>query len=338
MFHVCSASQILDVTTFFKVLKFTPEFSLEGLVSLRTSNLNNQKIRYSLTVFLGQSLSEYSLCLGLLAMVCIASLASLGGQIQNTMSNALQPQGAPQQLSALTQPNAMPLLGPPNLQQGLVPGNFSKLAAAPAGTQAVCLDGYCFHLPLVDGLSDAIDLTGTNGTEKINAFVKVLEQIASQMEQDPNADPGLSARIKDLALAGHDLGFHQGQMGTRKSMNTPQHMAMSDQYRILQDAFTKQRQNLNAYLTEHPQSTTNSIKDLLHQQSEQIVRVGVDVNIGVGGKASFSFNMKAKSKLTHQSANSICQSGANGCYVPPETTNHSSSNHSSSENESIPKS
>jgi hypothetical protein len=306
--------------------------------SKKNLSRNQQPIPFSLTAFQGQSLSEYSLCLGLLALVCIASVASLGGEIQKTMSNALPPQGAPQQLSALTQPNAMPLLGPPNPQHGLVPGNFSKLAAAPAGTQAVCLDGYCFHLPLVDGLSDKIDLTGTNGTEKINAFVNVLEQIASQMEQDPNAAPGLAARIKDLALAGHDLGFHQGQMGTRKSMNTPQHMAMSDQYRILQDAFTQKRRDLNDYFTQHPQSTTNGIKDLLHQQSEQIVRVGVDVNIGVGGKASFSFNMKAKSKLTHQSANSICQSGANGCYVPPETTNHSSSNHSSSENESIPKS
>lgn len=280
----------------------------------------------------GQSLNEYSLVIGLVALACISGLAILGGEIQSSLISTLPPQSAPQSINALTQLSAMPLLDPPNLSNGLAPANFSKLAAAPVGTQAMCVDGYCFHLPVIDGLSDQIDLTGTNGTEKINGFVTVLEQIASQMEQDPNADSGLAARIKALALAGHDIGFQLGEMGTRKNLNTPQHMAMSEQYRSFQDAFTQKRRALNDYLAEHPQATTTGVKALLHQQSEQIVRVGVDVNIGVQGKAAFAFNMKAKSKLTHQSANSICQSGANGCYVPQEDIKKSSL-----ENESIPR-
>jgi hypothetical protein len=210
----------------------------------------------------------------------------------------------------------MPALDPPVVSSGTV----TKLAKAPTGTQSLCLDGYCFQLPIIDGLNEKIDLSGTNGTEKINGFVKVLEQIASQMEQDPNADPGLAARIKALALAGHDMGFYQGQMGTRTGLNTPQHMGMGEHYGTLQHAFNQQRHQLEAYLTEHPQSTSSGVKELLQQQAEQIARVGVDINVRVGGKASFQFFMSANSKLTHQSANTICRSGAKGCHVPLENS------------------
>jgi hypothetical protein len=287
----------------------------------------------------GQSLTEYSLAIGLVAITGIASLSLLGGNISDLLMNAMMGKSTvlanstPNQnnilvsvpenrqvLDNLSAPAVSALETQPTVQNN--PSlNRSALSdqtviasarSAPFPSQRICITRICANFPVVDASNDKIDVVGGNGTERIYQFVQTLEELAKSIEEDPQGDPKLAKLIRETATSGHNLGKEQ-KNGSQCDFYCDNRWIK--RYKSTVDGFEESKKTLSLFLTSHPESVNDQVRDILNLQSNQIIVLSKlykteevvykQPRTSPGGSQSTLLNPNPP-KLIHQSANTIC--------------------------------
>jgi hypothetical protein len=155
--------------------------------------------------FDGQSLSEYGLVAGLIAVAALGGMILLGGNIQKQFGQMLptsrQTSGAGVNGIAVVDATNLPA----NLQRA------SALLPAPkADEQQVCFkSGFCLNMPLME--ENRPQTAGSLGDQQMNQMAGIMDQVASQLGA-AGADPPLVELITKLANSGHGVGTYFDQM------------------------------------------------------------------------------------------------------------------------------
>lgn len=270
----------------------------------------------------GQSLADYSLCVGLIAVVSVAVLSTLGSTLSDQLAASI---GFELHVSRTGST-------PGQLDSPSTDGQFSSRIPRPgAGSQQICFaSGLCANIPVIPTQPDSrlVEVDGGNGTEMTHKFSSVLEQLAAQMEQD-NRDPGLIAMIRDLANQGHDFGEKQKIFASTACQNGLQGLNCSEvDVRDVQaltngsTRFIDTLGSINQYLGSHSELPPE-IRLIVDSQAGQINQIFNSYNSTLAGKSGFEpegvntgnlENLSVNGTLTHQSANDICtQSGDSSC-------------------------
>lgn len=258
----------------------------------------------------GQSGSEYALAIGLVAVVAITGLGAMGLNLSGIFSGMITNQSpAPVPPPPVNLPPAPPpaVVEPPAV---VPPAMLANFPPAPPGTEGVCFDGLCVHLPVVDETNEVVDTAGGNGVEKIHQFSNVLDQIAEQLSQEEGVDQTLVTLISNLANNGHGLGDQQAVIA--KLPDTSFNAGLSAQYNREKSAFNSAFTALNTYLEKNPGKLSPTAQTIVSTQASQIKKLASAVNIFVAGKGG-TYTSTGKATLTHQSANTVCQQGGENC-------------------------
>lgn len=287
---------------------------------------------------LGQSLSEYSLAVGLVALTGIASLSLLGGNVSESLMAALTGKSTVVSNSSPNQNNilvsvpenrqVLDNLSAPVVQsvQGPVKENDNLLVNTPAladqkvsesarsnpfPSQRICITQICANFPVVDASNDKVDVVGGNGADRIYQFVQTLEELATSIEADPQGDLQLAKLIRNTAQSGHTLGAEQTNGSQCDSYCDNRWIK---RYKSTVDGFEESKKTLSLFLASHPESVNAQVQEILNQQSEQISLLS---KLYKTEEVVFKQPRNSPStirtilnpnppKLIHQSANTIC--------------------------------
>lgn len=268
----------------------------------------------------GQSLTEYSLVIGLVALASIAGVAVLAGNMQNQLAKESGTTRPPIQVNNqmvdanLAAPtvtvNGGAAAGNPNPNNQLRGNNFSLPPNLP-GTLSACVQGLCANFPLVNPSNDRVDVAAGNGGDRILQFSRALMQMAQSVE-DNMKDPGLAGQIRQLANTGHSLGALQGSIMKNSKYNTgvskagPVRLLGNEgeynTYKGQETAFSGQMTSLINSMNARGGKIPDSVKNLVIQNATQIKNISAGLNRG----GAFSGIETRTVQLTHQSANGIC--------------------------------
>jgi hypothetical protein len=257
-----------------------------------------KKMFYLKTKSNGQSLTEYSLVIGLVALASIAGVAVLSTSIQQNMTQSFAQDSAPlstdpalvsQNLSA---PSSLVNAGPGGTRQALP-------------TQNLCISGLCANFPLVGQGNDLVDVAAGEGADRIHQFASVYEQLALALESSPNPDPQLAALIREAALKGHEVGDKQAFFLSAQSAEN------GNTYQISQSRFRSAQANLNQYLASRRDSINPTLSQVLSVNTQQIIDLGNAVSVTVPRQlTSITTRIAGQNapdiRLIHQSADTIC--------------------------------
>jgi Flp pilus assembly pilin Flp len=273
----------------------------------------------------GQSLTEYSLVIGLVALASIAGVATLGGNISNQMTQSVSVAGGSDvqsvNMSAVNQNLNAPNLvsqattgGPAGGGASQGPSGSTKIA-----TERLCPAGLCANFPLVSKANELVDVSAGEGAEFIHQFANSFEEMALAIESQPNPDTQLAALIRGLAVNGHDLGDKQsavlsvGAYATVGSDSSAKHLG----YINSKKSFDQTWGHVQTYLNNHQDSVPPDLQNVLNRQQEQINLLYKGVQFEAHGKGGTWSIHKNNPTLIHQSANTICgQQDQTSCMRP----------------------
>lgn len=266
----------------------------------------------------GQSMTEYSIGIGLVAVVSITALTGLGMNI-NTIFSGMITQAPPSSAPTTNLPaSANTAAGVASPAPAWASAALAKVPPAPPGTQPVCFDGICVNLPVVDASNSIFDTTGGNGAEKVHQFANVLTQFAQQLAQDPNSDSTLVSLISGLANSGHAVGDQQEIIKNQCTAESNATVTCRDVFYNHMEAtwnsYSNAQYTLNEYLARHPDSLGATSERVIRSNIENIAGVAMAYGSGQVSGSYFTFNPNVN--LVHQSANNICDQGGKNCYVP----------------------
>jgi hypothetical protein len=144
----------------------------------------------------GQSLQEYALVIGLVALACIGSVALLSQSTQTTMANALV--GGQQPVTSVG--NAA--------NNSINPAILSTLNGQSTPTPITLPNGKTITIP-VPNAQQVLETLGPNGnTDKAMA---ALDQIIKELKQN-GGDPETIAELEKLANLGHYMATQQKKL------------------------------------------------------------------------------------------------------------------------------
>lgn len=253
----------------------------------------------------GQSLMEYSLVMGLVALACIGGVAVLATSIQKNMTEAVAQDSAPinnnptvvsQNLAA---PNTLVAAGQANTRQS---GNNSL------PVENLCLSGICANFPIVNAQNDLVDVAAGEGADRLHQFSNTLNELAESIENMPDPDSALAEIIRDLAKSGHQMGDAQSKLIQYKGNGygmPPGYLDHINGERTLNENYAK----LTQYIEAHPNLATSGLVSIIQSQVGQIQTLSKGFtfqNHSRGAMPSVSSGKNAP-KLTHQSSNTICR-------------------------------
>ncbi len=160
----------------------------------------------------GQTLAEYVLAGGLVALVAIVGLTMISGNLSSSLPGLLDRifgdgGGAPTTQAGGGNTgggNTNPGSGNPNLPP--------TTGSSWPNTETVCMSNVCVNLPIVTR-GDLETAGGMGGSDLTQAFADVIRQIADQLEDYPNLDPALLQKIRELANYGHEISYEQRYLG-----------------------------------------------------------------------------------------------------------------------------
>jgi hypothetical protein len=267
---------------------------------------------------LGQGSSEYALGIGLVLVIGIAGLSALGLRLNEMFSGMItEAPPAGTEVASLS-------------EGGGAGGNGSSGSLSSGrvvGTEPVCLSpGSCIDIPFIGGQNDVIETSGGQGAEYIHQFASTLEALAKQLEQ-AGEDPALVQLISKLALQGHGLGDTQAAAASKvnKYMLVGDSLALQSRYKNSQQSFETAYSSLMNHINNRETPLNPMAMEIIQTQSNQISTLAKAVNIGAASSrkgnntyfGSTGHNVTfGTAQLTHQSSNTICNQGGQGCYRP----------------------
>lgn len=273
----------------------------------------------------GQSLTEYSLVIGLVALASIAGIAILSGNMSTQLTQSLgTPAGASTISTNISQVNQN--LNAPNLVSSTTTGGSGNgsaenlsLFSSTIQTSTLCPAGLCAAFPIINQENAIVDVSAGEGAEFFHQFANVYEQLAASIEAQPNPDTQLAALIRGLAVNSHNLGDNQ----TAVLSLGPYATAASDSsanisgYINSKKSFDQAWGHIQMYLNNHPDSAPQTLQNVLRSQQEQINLLYNGVQFEAydkGGNWNIQINNPT---LIHQSANTICgQQDQTSCMRP----------------------
>lgn len=266
----------------------------------------------------GQSITEYTLALGLVGIVALGSVAVLGNGIQTGLNSAMVP-GTSGPTSG--GPQANPLSGSAQNLPGVNGGIGGVVPPPLPGQDQVCFgSGLCANIALVPE-GTKIDVLGTNGGEWTHQFANTLQEIADQIKAE-GLDLDLAKKISQLAAQGHTMGDTQDKFCKREMFDC----YFNHEHEF--EAFQKQYQDILVAFQRYQGGIKSDAMSIITSQSQQIIDIGniftpiiglkqpQDKQIGINASIESS-NLTI---LTHQSANTICDQGGSNCHRVTEET------------------
>jgi Flp pilus assembly pilin Flp len=259
----------------------------------------------------GQSLAEYGMVMGLVAIVGIAAVALLGGNIQDVLASINGGNAAPSTLSVSNTPPGAPSSSGNSGIGGIVPPPGK-------GQQQVCFqNGICANIPVIN--SSTTITAGSNGAQLTYRFADVLGQIARQLEADPNADPNLYGLLADLANKSKTLGAEEKILFEENcnlgcgasSLNTPMLQPTVIAYAEFQAVYS----DLAAALQSNPNALPPELKNLVLLEAEQINQIYIQSDVpSIVRESGLYVADEMNITLTNQSVSTLCNyGGANVC-------------------------
>lgn len=252
----------------------------------------------------GQSLTEYSLVMGLVALACIGGVAVLATSIHQNMTEAVAQDLAPinnnptvvsQNLAA---PNTLVAAGQANTRQS---GNNSL------PVENLCISGICANFPIVNAQNDLVDVAAGEGADRLHQFSNTLNELADSIENMPDPDSALAEIIRDLAKSGHQMGDAQSKLIQYKYSYgmAPGHLEHRDGEQALNSNYAK----LQDYIKTHPNNLFSPLLPIIQSQVGQIQTLAKGVSFDSFSKGSIPRVATGANapKLTHQSSNTICR-------------------------------
>jgi len=273
---------------------------------------------------LGQSLTEYGLIGALVALASIGALVVLGGSLSDALQN-LWPQATPQITQTAGSEDGAIVSSMGTATHGAqsmpspIEASGAKFQIGPpnANQEQICFqNGMCVNIPIFPP-SSTVETIGTNGSEFILAYADVLQQIADQLRQDPNADSSLVATISDLANRGHDLGRQEQEIASLKKQN------ISLNYSETGTILSAKRKEMEAaqlkladHLGSHPDALPPALTGLIDESVVEILGLAKAYH-----QYSFSYSSPKPEfgqyiiNMTRWDANTICNTGGEQCIV-----------------------
>lgn len=270
--------------------------------------------------FPGNTLSEYTLIIGLLSILAISGLKVLGPSIAQLLDTQ----------SGRNSPNKIETYM--NTVLASSTGNSSNGASSTSNGQTssstIQLNGESTNQPLLGGNSSSgTNATSVDGVGVVKENADTLWQIAQQIKADPNHDPQLLAWVTQLANTGH--GAAQNMKAAIPTFQQAIQVQganaqiISDKIRnvtVASDTFNSTNQQLEAYLQTNPHALTpdmiQAIKLATMDISGILSPLAGDINSvdsdGIGmGKANQENWRKMVMQYTevHTDSNTICKNG-----------------------------
>lgn len=274
----------------------------------------------------GQSITEYSLALGLVGLAAIGSMVLLGNGLQLGLNSVIPGQTSGSAKSSLPPAStpALPQTSAPTAQvvnASVLPGNGAGLGGVVPppvkGQQQACLgSGICVNVPVVAN-NTKVDVIGGNGAEITLQLAETLRQLAEQLAQDPK-DEGLASLISQLANAGHDIGF---DLQNYTSYCDPANKSKCK----FDNSSKKGNQNMGALGAAErefdtlfnqilQQNMDSDIKGIITQAGKQINTITDGLSFVQDGSDN-SMQVNNDARLIHMDANTICKTGGSNCTV-----------------------
>jgi hypothetical protein len=303
----------------------------------------------------GQTITEYAMAAFLVAVVGLGALMSfssmLSGGLPGFLDRLFEGSGGSGGASGGGAG------GPGGGEVGSLPGNPGGDTSDPAymngvwpNNQTVCMESVCLAIPVVS--KSDLETAGGLGSDLTDAYADVLNQIAKNLADDPNADPALLKRIQELANMGHDIASEQRTLAGVVEQNCPGKACLvplaqagnvftfpdanKDGKPDVVDNFSARYGELISYMDANPDAVPPGIKQIVALEGDQIIRLAdgttwicntaADYHYSGGayGDTFFSADPRNRANIIDQDANVICgagQGGANCTVGPPNGGN-----------------
>ncbi len=274
------------------------------------------------------ALSEYALIAGIVLLGSLGVIYMIGGNFNLSMASLKN------DLKANITASETAAFGP--LPESLW-DNAGLLSSAGAQQKQVCFQaGFCLNMPIISG--GQVTTAGGLGSDEVEAIANMLWLLARQLEAE-GADPGLVAKITALANRGH--GVSNSLRVTAQDYRTkvdylqanPNNPGMNfgNDFNL---SITTNQANISSRTREFqqawwdvqseiaraaPSPSLTLAKAIIDVQAREIVNISDSVtrdNIDYSQLAADP-GLDMMANVTHQDANTICQTGGNmgQCYV-----------------------
>lgn len=269
------------------------------------------------TALAGQQLTEYSLVIGLVGIVSVASLAAFGGTLLDTLNGTLNPFGAS---SSATPIAALPLTPGTNPTTALGTGNgIGGLIPAPASNEEqVCFKkGFCINVPKITEGATVKEAVGGLGGDLLKQHADILKQLVEQLKAS-NADPSLISAITELSLKGHTVAESlNGLESTCKVQGYDETRCLVEpdptkiHYPTAYQDFNNYTYTIASMLNQP--NVPPEVKAIVNFEIQQIGIIASGAAPTLHGdelsKQSVSVVPDNNARLTHISSNTICKTG-----------------------------
>lgn len=252
----------------------------------------------------GNTLVEYGMIGSTITVLSIAAFLTMGGRLNDIFANlkgdmAYHISLVGQAKAATVSPTSAP--ADAQHQQAYFPG------------AKVCYsNGICLNMDALSHQSTVAATTGANGSQElIKEQADLVQSIADQLANDPNADPTLIDLVTRLALAGHTIGNNLDQ--SVATLNDP--AAFFNTY----DAFWRSvmpyndlKDQLNSYLAANPAALSPDMQQAI-QGAVDATNAKAGTLVGAEGPNYDGWNAidpNANAGGTiNDDANTTCQNG-----------------------------
>jgi Flp pilus assembly pilin Flp len=249
----------------------------------------------------GNTLGEYAILLGLVAVLAIASLKSMGASVFGLLGST----------SIASAQNEIDdyyrsVIG------ATVQSDAGKMNPMPtsAGKQRYNARTNLF----TDSLSVGANVTSIEGTkvEVLQKNSEIFAEIMQLLMEDPNPDPVLLKMVSELAESGHRMGDYM-ETAFYDYLEKPQALNYFSRefnqsytnFYLSRDTFASKKATLDQYLKENAQVLPPELKEKIDASASEIRSI-TDSLIGAKG-----VNQANWEKLYEKDSNIICENGGN---------------------------
>lgn len=272
----------------------------------------------------GQAKAEYGLILALLALLCIASLKGVGGNVEELFSGIASAFPQSKSYQASVKPTSSATQHNPHTSAGST-SETASTSSLPRNSrpQQQCAGTFCISLDADTSLAPTLTAGSNGDIGKIQQHVRTLREIAEALAKDPNADPSLIAHITTLANQGHLIAAVGSSVYSKVDgnglnlKNVPAETISN--YHLAQLGFTETKAKVDSYLQAKPAALSPEIKARLQTNARMVEQEATTyVQDGKDGQVTKMAAIETPSTESnnpmgqiHERSNTICENGGN---------------------------